>query len=104
MGLQFRFVRHEQMADGIVAGLRQVYAELAHFLAEQPVGNLGEHARAVAHQRIGANRAAMREVFEHGKAVNHDLVRLAAFHVCDEADATGIMFVARIVKTCPLRH
>jgi hypothetical protein len=32
------------------------------------------------------------------QAVTHDLVRLLALHVGDEADAAGIVFVARIVK------
>ena len=61
--------------------------------------DLHEHAGAVAHQRIGADGAAMGQVFEHEQAVLDDLVRLLALHMGDEADAAGIMLVARIVKT-----
>jgi hypothetical protein len=33
------------------------------------------------------------------QAVTHDLVRLLALHVGDEADAAGVVLVARIIKT-----
>ena len=69
MRAQRRVARHEQIADAIVAGRRQLDALLGHFLAEEPVRDLHQHAGAVAHQRIGADRAAMRQVFEHGEAV-----------------------------------
>ena len=72
---------------------------LRHLLAEEAVGNLHQHAGAVAHQRIGADGAAMRQVFEHEQAVLDDLVRLHALHLRDEADAAGIMLVARIIET-----
>ena len=77
----------------------RVDALLRHLLAEETVGNLHQHAGAVAHQRIGADGAAMRQVFEHEQAVLDDLVRLHALHMRDEADAAGIMLVARIVET-----
>ena len=86
------------MADAIFACLRQDDALLGHLLAEKAVGNLHENARAVAHQRIGTDGTAMRQVLENEQAVAHDLVRLLALHMCDEADAAGVMFVARIVK------
>ena len=41
----------------------------------------------------------MRQVFEDEQAVLDDLVRLLALHVGDEADAAGIVLVARIVET-----
>ena len=90
--------RHEQIADAVVPGRRQRDAVLRQFLAEEAVGDLREQAGAVAHQRIGADRAAMRQVLEHGEAVADDLVRLDALHVGDEADAAGIVLVARIVE------
>jgi len=40
----------------------------------------------------------MRQVFENEQAVAHDLVRLLALHMRDEADAAGVMFVTRIVE------
>ncbi len=98
MRLKLRIARHEHMADGIVAGLGQFDALASHFLAEEAVGKLHQHAGAVAHQRISADGAAMRQVFEHRKAVLDDLMRLHALHVDDEADAAGIVLVARIVQ------
>src|SRR5690606_41764974 len=52
-----------------------------------------------AHQRIGADSAAMSEVFQHLQAVFHDLMRLLALHMRNKANAARIMFVARIVKS-----
>ncbi len=89
---------HEEIADGIFARLRQGHALLRHLLAEEAVGDLDENARAVAHQRVGTDRAAMREVFQHEEAIAHDLMRLLALEMGDEADAAGIMFVPWIVE------
>ncbi|MCY1243459.1 hypothetical protein D9M72_564750 [compost metagenome] len=87
------------MADGVLARLRQGDALLGHLLAEEAVGNLHEDARAVAHQRVGTDGTAVRQVFEHEEAVAHDLVRLLTLQMRDEADAAGIVFVARIIET-----
>ena len=65
MRAQLSVARHEQMADAILAGRRQLDALLGHLLAEEAVGDLHQHAGAVAHQRIGADGAAMRQVLEH---------------------------------------
>ncbi len=81
---------------------RQFDAQLRHFLAEQAVGNLHQHAGAIADQRIGADRAAMGQVFKHAQAVGDDLVRAHALHVDDEADAARIVLVARVVETLAL--
>ena len=97
-------LRHEQVADGIFAGLRQDDALQRHFLAEEAVGDLHQNARAIAHQRIGADGTAMRQVFQDEQAVLDDLVRLLALHMRDEADAAGIMLVARIIKTLFFRQ
>ena len=93
-----RVLRHEPVADAVVPDRRQFDALLGHLLAEEAVRNLHQHAGAVAHQRIGADGAAMREVLEHGQTVLDDLVRLHALHLGDEADAAGIVLVARIVE------
>ncbi|MEY9791221.1 hypothetical protein ABIE77_005780 [Sinorhizobium fredii] len=98
MGDQLLVARHEEVADGIFAGLRQGDSLARHLLTEEAIGNLHENARAVTHQRVGADGAAMRQVFEHEQAVAHDLVRLLALHMSDEADAAGIVFVARIIE------
>jgi hypothetical protein len=57
-------------ADGIVADRRKFDALFRPFLAEEVrIGNLHQHAGAVAHQRIGADGAAMGQVFQHLQAV-----------------------------------
>ena len=63
MGAQRRVLRHEPVADAILAGRRQFDALGRHLLAEEAVGKLHQHAGAVAHQRVGADGAAMRQVF-----------------------------------------
>ena len=60
--------------------------------------DLQEYAGAVAHARIGADRAAMLEVEQNGEAVVDDLVRLASLEIGDEADAAGILLERGIVK------
>jgi hypothetical protein len=98
MGPQRFVARHEPVADAIFAGRWQLDALIGHLLAEESVGDLHQHARAVAHQRIRSDSAAMRQVFEHEQPVLDDLVRLDALHLRDEADAAGVMLVTRVVK------
>ena len=52
------------MRHGVFARRRQVVAVRGGPLAEQRVGDLDQDARAVAQQRVGADRAAMVEVAE----------------------------------------
>ena len=56
--------RHEHVADGVVAGLRQRDAERRAHLLQEFMRDLHEDARAVAGKRVGADRAAMGQVFE----------------------------------------
>ena len=94
-----RFLRHEQRADRVVAGLRQLEADLGRLAREEGVRNLHQNAGAVAGARIGADRAAMLEVAENAERVGDDLMRLLALDIGDEADAAGILFQRGIVKT-----
>ena len=91
-------LRHEDEADGILAGRGQGEALLGHLLDEEGVRDLHQHAGAVAHQRVGADGAAMLEVLEDGEAVLDDLVAGAVLQVDDEADAAGIMLARRVVE------
>ena len=72
---------------------------LAARAAQERVGNLDQDAGAVALQRIGAGRAAMRQVLEDLQALRDDRVRLLALDVGDEAEAAGVVLVRRIVKS-----
>ena len=98
-----RFLRHEQRADGVVAGLRQLESDLGGLAREEGVRDLHQNAGAVAGARIGADRAAMLEVAENVDRVGDDLMRLLALDVGDEADAAGILLQARVVKALGLR-
>ncbi|MNV22303.1 hypothetical protein D3C71_1132700 [compost metagenome] len=91
--------RQEEMTNGIFTGLRQRYALLCHFFTEETIRDLHKNTRAVTHQRVGTDSTAMRQVFQDEQAVLDDLVRLLALHIGNEADAAGIMLVARIIKT-----
>ena len=55
-------LRQEAHGHGVVAGRRQVDARLARPVAQQRVGDLDQAAGAVAHQRVGADRAAVVEI------------------------------------------
>ena len=61
---QVGVARHEQLADGVVTGLGQLEAEAGGLGLEEIVRDLHENAGAVADQGIGADGAAMLEVFE----------------------------------------
>ena len=101
---QFASVRHEQIADCVFARLRQLETKLRRFLGEELMWDLHEDAGAVAHARIGADRAAMLEIEQNGEAVVDDLVRLASLKIGDEADAAGILVERGIIKTARERR
>ena len=99
LGARRGVARHEELADGVMAGRRAGEAELGAFLGEEAVRNLGQYAAAVAERRVGADGAAMVEVDENLQALFEDRVRLAVLHVGDEADAAGIMLVGGVIET-----
>ena len=98
LGAQRRVLRHEDEADRVVAGLRQGEAEPLRLLGEEGVRDLHQDAGAVAHQRVGADGAAMLEVLEDPQPVLDDPVRLLVLQVDDEADAAGVALVRRVVE------
>ena len=77
----------------VLAGGRQLDAEIARLLAEKLVRHLNEDAGAVAGVDLAAARAAMQEVDEQLQRLPDDAVRAHAFDVDDEPDATGVFFV-----------
>ena len=66
--------------------------------AQQLVGELEQHARAVAGVRVGARRAAVLEVLEGGDRPLDRLVAGVAAQPRDERDAAGIVLVRRVVE------
>ncbi len=99
-----RLLVHRQKAHchRIAAGGRQGEAALRRPMAQQLVRHLDHAAGAVAHQRVGADRAAMVEVDEDLQAAADDVVRFSALDVDDKADAARIVLVARIVESSGL--
>jgi len=62
------------------------------------VRQLDEDAGAVTGVDLRSGGAAVVEVAQHLQAVRDHLVRLAAVHIDDEADAAGLVFEPRIVE------
>jgi len=91
-------LRHEQHADAVFARFRKIDPDVAANRAQMGVRHLNEDARAVAGQRIGANRAAMGKVLENLQSLIDDPVALAILYVHDTADPARIVFVARVVE------
>ena len=87
------------MATAYWPGARQLDAGLLGPFAEQGIGNLNQDAGAIAHQRIGAHRAAMVEIDQKLQAQPDDLMGLGALDVGDKANAASVMLVARVIKT-----
>ncbi len=96
--------RQEHHSDAVMAGLWELQLEPLGLGSKQPVGQLNEDAGAVARKRIGADRAPMGEVMEYVDPIQENAMTLAIFDVRNEADAAGIMLVARIVKSWPRLH
>ena len=91
-------LRHEELADGVEARLRQRNAERGALLLEEAMRDLGEDAAAVAELGIGADGAAMVEIAQDLQALLDQPVALAVLHVGDEADAARVLLVARVVE------
>ena len=60
--------------------------------------NLNEHTSAIASFRIATACATVGEIDEDLNPFGDNVVRGVAFDVDDEAYATGVMFVARVVQ------
>ena len=67
-------------------------------LAQERVGDLGEDARAVTHERVGAGGAPVLQVAQGGQGVVDDVVPGAAAHRGDERDPAGVVLVLGAVE------
>ena len=99
-----RIPRQEAHSDGVAAGFRQAFARLVRPIVQQAVRHLDQAAGAVAHQRVGADRAAVVEVDQDFQALADQVVRLSALDIDDEADAAGVMLVAWVVEALFRNH
>ena len=92
------------MTDRVAAWLGQADILLFHFPLEEPVRNLNENAGAIAHQRIGADGAAMGQVFEHEQAVLDRLMGRLVGKIGNEANAACITLVRRMIQALGTRQ
>jgi hypothetical protein len=91
-------LRHEDVADAVLAHLRQGEAKRFGLRLEEFVGNLHQDARTVADQGVRADRAPVGQVLEDLNSVLDDLMRPPPFQVGDEADTAGIVIEARVIE------
>ena len=96
--------RQEDEARAVMPGRRQREPEIGGDLAQEPVGHLDEHARAVAGVGFAAARAPVEQVQQDLQTFGDDVVRPAALDVDDEADAAGVVLVAGVVETDGVRR
>ena len=85
----------EAHRHAVPAGGRQARADQP---AQQLVGQLEQHARAVAGVGVGARRAAVLQVLEGGDRPLDRLVAGVAAQPRDERDAAGIVLVRGVVE------
>ena len=94
-----RVAREENDAGAILAGRGQREARLLADLGKELVRDLQEHAGAVAGVGFAAGGAAVVEVGQDLQRLLQDRVGLAPLQVRHKADAAGIVFKRRIVKS-----
>ena len=91
--------REEDRADPVLAGVRQLHADVGACALEELVRHLEQDARPVARAGVAALGAAVKEVVEDLECLADDVVRLDALDVGDEADPATVLFKSRIVET-----
>jgi len=87
----------EEEPGPVVPATGETDAQGGALVHEELVRDLDEDAGAVAGIDLAAAGAAVVQVLQGGDAVLHQLVRLLALEVHDEADAAAIVLVARVV-------
>ena len=95
--------RHEQLGHAIMPRFGKLEAQAFCFIGKEGMRDLQQEAGAVTRLGVGAHGAAMLEVLEDGQAIGHHAVAFHIVYVGDEADAAGIVLVARVIKTMRLR-
>ncbi len=93
-------VGEEGDADRVRAGGGELEGDLG---AQERVGDLGQDARAVTGVRLGTGRTAVLQVAQDGERLLDDLVVGDARQRRDEADATGVVLVPRVVQALSSR-
>ena len=96
-----RILRQKNHADAVVADRWKIDSLSSHLVTEEYVWYLEQHAGSIAGKRIGAHRAAVRQVGQHRQALCDDLMAPATLDVRHKPYATRITPGRRVVK--PLR-
>jgi len=97
-------LRQEDKTGAILARRRQCEPEVRRRLAQEPIGHLHEHTRAVAGIRLRPAGAAVQQVEQDLQALFDDGMGFPALDVHNEADAACVVLVARIVETGGAGH
>ncbi len=88
----------EHHADAVVAGLRQLDAELARHRTEEAVRDLDQDTGTVAGERVRPDRAAVVEIHQDLETLADQVVALVTLDVRDEADAARVVLVRGVVE------
>ena len=94
-----RLDRQEHHPRAVNAWRRQRKAQRRAFPRKELMRDLNQDAGAVAGLRIAAAGAAMRQVDQDLQSLGDNVVGFLALGVNDEADATSVMLVSRVVET-----
>ena len=95
-----RVLGQKDIANGVVADLWQIHAELAQGdTTEELVWHPDEDTSAVARIGFATARTAVVHVLEDDVGVQDDLMARLAFDVSDESNTARILFQIGIVKS-----
>ena len=97
-GAAFDIARQEQGTDGIISLGGKGKAKPLRLVTQEAVGDLHQHAAAVASLGVRADRTAMIEVQEDFETLGDNVMRLAIVQVGHEADAARILLIGGIVE------
>jgi hypothetical protein len=93
-----RLYGKEGHADAVLSGRRQGETELGALAREELVGDLNQDAGAIAGTGIAAAGAPVGQVDQNLDALEDNVVRPLALEIGNEANAAGIVLLARVVK------
>ncbi len=94
-----RIAREKHQAGPVAALRRQREPQALGLFAEEPIGHLNQDAGAISRVGLASARPAVQQVDKQLQRGRDDGVALATLDVDEEADATGVVLVPRIVKS-----
>ena len=82
----------------VVPGRGQIDRERPRLPAQETIGHLDQNAGPVPRVRLAAAGAAVQQVDQQLQPLLDDSVRTPTLDIHDEADATGVLLVRRVVE------